>query len=331
MRSRDKTALLAIGFTFQLVMACDAGRSISQSDHGARLGRDDRPPAGTRSNNSAIQTVFIILMENHNWSQIQGSSSAPYINAELLPQSSYTDQYYNISGLHPSLPNYLWLEAGTNFGIRDDALPSVNHQSTSDHLVTYLENAGITWKSYQEGITGTDCPLTNRGKYAPKHNPMVYFDDITDINDPQSAHCIQNVRPYDELAGDLASGNVAQYNFITPDLCHDMHDTSGCETTNSVRNGDLWLSREVPQILGSDAFNAAGALFITWDEGSGSSDGPIGMIVLSPFAIGGGYHNAIYYNHSSTLRTMQEIFSVTPLLGDAENATSLSDLFSVYP
>jgi hypothetical protein len=60
-----------------------------------------------------IQTVFIILMENHNWSSIKGSPDAPYINS-LLPQASYCEQYYTPPGNHPSLPNYLWLEAGTN-------------------------------------------------------------------------------------------------------------------------------------------------------------------------------------------------------------------------
>jgi hypothetical protein len=33
----------------------------------------------------------------------------------------------------------------------------------------------------------------------------------------------------------------------------------------------------------------------------------------------------------STLRTMEEIFGVTPFLGDAANETDLSDLFTVFP
>jgi len=105
----------------------------------------------------------------------------------------------------------------------------------------------------------------------------------------------------------------------------------GCETPDPILNGDLWLSREVPNILASDAYNNNGALFITWDEGTGLSDGPIGMIVLSPLAVGGGYHNAVYYTHSSFLRTAEEVFNVGPLLGDAANANSLSDLFATYP
>jgi phosphatidylinositol-3-phosphatase len=71
-------------------------------------------------------------------------------------------------------------------------------------------------------------------------------------------------------------------------------------------------------------------LFILWDEGK-HSDGPIGMIALSPKAKGGGYQNTIHYTHSSALRTIQEMLGVSPLLGDAANATDLSDLFVSFP
>src|ERR1041385_4791354 len=271
-----------------------------------------------------VKTVFIILMENHNWSEIKGSASAPYINNTLLPMSSYTTQYFNPPGIHPSLPNYLWLEAGTNFGITNDSDPSINHQSTIQHLSTQLQTAGITWKSYQEDISGTTCPLTSVNKYAPKHNPMVYFDDVTDTNNANSANCIAHVRPYSELATDIANNTVPHYAFITPNLCNDMHDSCS-PTFNSILQGDNWLSAEVPKILNSAAYQNGGALFVTWDEGAGS-DGPIGMIVTSSLAKGGGYTNAIHYTHGSTLRTFEEIFGV-PLIRDAANQTDLSDLF----
>ncbi|TMH53097.1 MAG: phosphoesterase, partial [Betaproteobacteria bacterium] len=85
-----------------------------------------------------IKTVFIIVMENKNWVQILGSSSAPYINNTLLPMASHAELYFNPPLVHPSLPNYLWLEAGINFGIFNDDPPSANHQSTTEHLVTLL-------------------------------------------------------------------------------------------------------------------------------------------------------------------------------------------------
>ena len=280
------------------------------------------PPAG-------IQTVFIILMENHNWSSIKGSSSAPYINNTLLAQGAHAENYLNVPGIHPSEPNYLWLEAGTNFGVLNDSAPSVNHQSTTQHLSTLLQNSGIAWRSYQEGISGTVCPLTTTGLYAPKHNPMVFFDDVTNTNSASSANCIAHVRPYTQLATDLSSGQQARYNFITPDLCNDMHNTSGCATSDAVKNGDNWLAQNVPTILNSAAYRNGGALFITWDE-SEQGDHPIGMIVMSPKAKAG-YSNTLSYSHSSTLRTMQEIFGVSPMLGAAATATDLADLFTSFP
>ncbi len=277
------------------------------------------------------KTVFMIVMENTNWSAIEGSPSAPYINQTLLSMASYAREYYNPPGLHPSEPNYLWLEAGTNFGVKNDNDPGANHQSAAVHLVSLLDQVGITWKSYQEGITGTACPLQRSDLYAPKHNPMVYFDNITGGNDPQSAYCIAHARPYSELATDLQNGTVARYNFLTPNLCNDMHNSKGCNTTDRVENGDDWLAQEVPTILASQTFKEGGVLIITWDEGEHGGDGPIGLIMLSPNAKGGGYSNTIHYTHSSTLRTVQEIFGVRPFLGDAANAADLSDLFAAFP
>lgn len=276
-----------------------------------------------------IKTVWVIVMENHNWSSIKGSSSAPYINNTLLPMASHAEQYFNPPSIHPSLPNYLWLEAGTNFGILNDNAPSSNHQTTTQHLVTLLQNSAISWKTYQENITGTVCPLTSSGLYAVKHNPFVYFDDVTNNRSTTSGNCINHVRPFTELSTDLAHGTVAQYNFITPNLCDDMHDSCS-PTNNPVKQGDTWLANNVPTILNSAAYKAGGAIFITWDEAA-SGDGPVGMIVLSPFAKGNGYQNSIHYTHGSTLRTIEEIFGVTPLLRDAANQTDLRDLFTVFP
>src|SRR5437899_579485 len=145
-----------------------------------------------------IRTVFVIVMENESLSSIEGNPNAPYINHVLLPQASRCEQYYAIG--HPSLPNYLWLEAGTNFGIADDNPPSANHQATTNHLVTLLNRAGISWRTYQENISGGFVPLTNSYPYAVKHNPFAYFDDVTGTNNPANVYGIAHIRPYSKLA-----------------------------------------------------------------------------------------------------------------------------------
>jgi hypothetical protein len=265
-----------------------------------------------------IKNVFVIVMENSNWSSIKGSSAAPYINKTLLAQGAHAEQYMNVPNLHPSLPNYLWLESGSNQGVTDDDVPAGHPLASKQHLVTLLNNAGISWKAYQEDISGTVCPLDYVNNYAPKHNPMVYFTDVNGGLDSNSAYCIAHERPYTELAADLEANTVPQYSFITPNLCDDMHD---CGTAA----GDAWLQQEVPHILASKAYREGGALFITWDESEGSNV-PIGFIAMSPLAKAG-YTGQVSYTHSSTLRTIQEIFGVTPLLGGAATATDLSDLF----
>jgi phospholipase C len=273
-----------------------------------------------------IQTVFIIPMENGNWSSVHGSSYAPYINNTLLPNGAHAEQYYNPPGQHPSLPNYLWIEAGTNFGITSDILPSTGGQNTTNHFCAYLKAAGISFRSYSEDICGCNCPLANTNLYVPRHNPIVYFYDISNTNNAASATCISAVRPYSQLAGDLQNNTVARFNWVVPNLCDDMHNGSGCSTTNKILNGDTWLSYNLPSILTSSAYTNNGLVVIVWDEGAGTSDGPIGCIVLSPLAKKN-YSNTIHYTHSSLLRTFQNIFNVRPYLRDAANATDLSDLF----
>ena len=173
----------------------------------------------------------------------------------------------------------------------------------------------------------------------PKHNPMVFFDDVTGANDPNARYCIDHMRPLAKPAGfsgstfesDLKAGKVARYNFITPNLCDDMH-TSCPPSSNTVRQGDDWLAKWIPRIMASDAYKNDGAIFITWDEAEyadrcPSADCPVGMLVLSPLAKGGGYVSSAKLDHSSTLRTLQEIFGVRPFLRGAANATDLGDLF----
>ncbi len=308
--------------------ATDSGTTADgATDTGVDAAKDapaDAPPA------HVIQTVWVIVEENHNWSSIKGSAEAPYINKTLLPMGAHAEQYYNPPGLHPSEPNYLWMEAGDNLGVTDDKDPASNHQATKDHLVTYLDKVGVTWGSFQENIPDkTKCPLVSAGTYGAKHNPMVFFDDVTDTNKATSAYCLAHVHDYSAFAPLLGSGKLPRYNFLTPDVCNDMHGATGC-ATGTIKRGDDWLAAEIPKILASPEYKAGGAIFLTWDEGAGTSDGPIGMIVISPFAKKG-YSNTVKYTHSSLLRTLQTIFDAKPFLRDAAKATDLSDLFTSFP
>lgn len=332
-----RSAALCAGFSslaLFLTTHCGPPKGSPDDVGGRQYEALEREPVTTAADSAAkrathaIKTAFVIVMENKNWTSVRGSPSAPFINHVILPSAAMADNYTdNPKRVHPSEPNYIWMEAGDNLAITDDDTPDANFRNTRKHLVTLLQTADVPWKSYQQGISGKVCPLANENAYAPKHNPMVFFTDVTDGNDAHSENCISHVRPESELAGDLANNEVSGYVFITPDLCHDMHDT--CASGNSVKNGDDFLATEIPLIQASSAYKDGGAIFITWDEGE-SGDEAIGMVVLSPLAKVG-YHTATPFNHSSLLRTMQEVFAVEPLLRDAANVQSLGELFTSYP
>lgn len=286
-----------------------------------------------------LRNVFVIVMENHSWSTIKGSASAPYINGTLLKEAAHAESYSTPPGLHPSEPNYIWLEAGDNLGITTDDDPKKNHQSTTDHLTSQLEKAGISWKSYVENIDGTSCPLTSKGLYGAKHVPQLYFDDVTDTNSASSKHCIDHIRPYSELSADLTANKAPRFSFITPNLCNDMHGEvfgTTCQAliADTIKLGDDWLSKEVPKIVASQAYQDGGALFIVFDEGdeslgSEAEDGPIPMFVLSP-NVKKGYSSPTAFTHSSMLRTWQTIFGV-PYLRGAKTSNDLSEMFTSFP
>lgn len=346
-----------LGAALPLFLACGSGDGSNPDggDNGTDggVGKDGAAADGGTSDGGSggdagadsgggphvLQTVFIILMENHSWSTIKGSKSAPYINNTLAPAGGHAEQYFTPPKLHPSEPNYIWLEAGDNLGITTDDDPGKNHKPTTDHLSTQLDKAGVSWKAYAENISGTGCPLTSSGLYGTKHTPQLFFDDVTGTNDPNNKGCEAHVRPYSELATDLSGNKVARYNFITPNLCNDMHGetlgtTCNILTTDMIKKGDDWLKAQVPAILASNAYKNGGVLFVLFDEGdenliNGASDGPIPMIVLSPYAKTN-YQNSVHYTHSSMLRTMETIFGV-PFLRDAQNATDLRDFFTQFP
>ena len=121
------------------------------------------------------RAIFVIALENHNWEQpvhkfdggiqqIHQNPAAPYINslvngtaAGVSNQVSYASAYYHVLAtptgakfsIHPSEPNYLWAEAGTNFGITNDNDPYTgaptfpNNHDTPQHLSALLDECGL--------------------------------------------------------------------------------------------------------------------------------------------------------------------------------------------
>jgi hypothetical protein len=270
-------------------------------------------------------TVFTIVMENHSQGQILDDDGPLFIRA-LAAQGAVAAGYHD-PYVHPSEPNYLWMVAGENFGIISDDDPGPgNTIGATAHLADQIEHAGLTWKAYEESM-GAPCGLVSHDTYAAKHDPFVFFSDINGWDGTELApgpRCMQHVVDYSQLAADIASGQLPDYAFITPDLTHDMHD-------GSIADGDAWLATEVPQILASDAYRNGGALFLVWDEGANDADDPP-FIVVSP-NVRPGTVSQTPYDTSSYLLTVQKLLGLDALPCSANPASvqSMDDLFAAPP
>ena len=279
-----------------------------------------------------IQHVFVIAMENHDAAQIYGNSSAPYINGTLIPNYARTTNFNDELPSLPSEPHYLWMEAGTNaFSDRtftnDNDPSATNSTGSTAHLARQITDstAGVTWRTYQEGQNSTTgaCPIKSSGFYAAKHNPFVFFKDVSG-NPPSktNAFCAAHSRPYSSFATDLAANDMADYVFITPNQCHDMHGQSGCPNSNTIRAGDDWLKAELPRLIDWATLHA-GVILITWDEGSATTKVP--FLAIGP-GVKANFAGAVAYDHGSIIKSVEEILGL-PILSKVAGNNDLADLF----
>ena len=89
--------------------------------------------------------MVLVVEENHNYSDVVGSSSMPYLNS-LITKYGLATQYY--ANTHPSIGNYFMLTAGQTITTDDGFTGTVN----DDNIVRQLLAAGKTWKDYAEWL-----------------------------------------------------------------------------------------------------------------------------------------------------------------------------------
>jgi len=270
-------------------------------------------PCGTRSAPPAQYTHVIWLwMENKTYSQVIGSSSAPYTTQ--LAQQCATAKNYAIVG-SPSLPNYIGATAGQTFGIGDDNPPS-SHVLTADNLFRQVRAKGGTEKSYQESMP-SNCALSNSGTYAVKHNPAAYYTGGSDRTACTADNVPMGTTSSGPFLNDLNNNTLPTFSFITPNLCNDTHDCS-------VATGDAWLKAWVPKILASPAYQSGNtALVIMYDEYTA-----IPNVFISP-STHPGTALTTSVNHYALLRTTEEMLGITSYIAGAASAPSMRNAFNM--
>lgn len=271
------------------------------------LHTQSRRAASAHLHGRAPAHIAVILMENEEYGSVVGARSAPYIN-HLARRYALARAMYAVD--HPSLPNYLALTGGSTFGIHSDCT-TCTVDATS--LVDQLERAHVSWKAYMEDLPHPCFTGASANAYAKKHDPFAYYTRITD--DPRRCG---HIVPLTRLGADERHHALPRFIWITPNLCHDMHDCG-------VSTGDRFLAKLVPALLRSLGHN--GVLFLTWDEGSSdagccrlASGGHIATIVAGPGARRSA-RMTTQADHYSVLQTIEDLFRVPRLRGAACSCT----------
>ena len=78
-----------------------------------------------------LDHVFVIMMENHGYSQIVGNKNAPFAN-QYAKSANSTTNYFAVG--HPSSTNYLEIVGASNFGVRSDNAPDWHNGTCSPNL-----------------------------------------------------------------------------------------------------------------------------------------------------------------------------------------------------
>ncbi|MER5202497.1 alkaline phosphatase family protein [Streptomyces sp. NPDC002825] len=246
--------------------------------------------------------VVVVVFENHAYSQIIGSSSAPYINSLKAGGANLTQSY---AETHPSQPNYFALFSGSTQGITDDSCYTPGF-SSAPNLASELIAAGKTWKSYNETLPSQGSTTCSSGKYARKHNPWFGFSNV-----PTSSAYTMAQFPTDYTT-------LPQVSFVIPNLCSDMHDCT-------VGTGDTWLKNN----LGAYATWAKthnSLLVVTFDEDNRLAGNKIATVLYGQQVVPGSTSSTTY-NHYNLLRTIEDMHGTTHA-GQAANATPITGIWT---
>jgi phospholipase C len=279
-------------------------------------------PCGTLPLSSTNYThVIWVMMENHSYNTIIGSSQAPYINS-LAGECGLATNYHNIS--HPSLPNYIAMSSGLALSSLNPFTSDCSPSRKCSTSVQSIFGQVPSWKAYEESMP-SNCDRKNSGEYAVRHNPPPYYTSLST--------CATNDVPYPQLTTDLANGTLPAFSFVTPNLIDDMHD-------GTVAQGDTWLANNLPAILNSTAYQSGHVvLFVSWDEGEGGTSNDcatnttdigcqVATLAVSPSTTPG-TQSATLFNHYSLLGSTEQLLGV-PALGQAAGAGSMLSAFNLY-
>jgi acid phosphatase len=270
--------------------------------------------------------VFLVVLENHSFSEVIGSSSMPYLNS-LASQNSLATNYFG--NVHPSIGNYFMLTTGQIIAV-DDAFDGV---VPDDNLARAFAGAGKTWKAYMQSIPSQGYIGSDVLPYVKHHNPFAFFTDVAGADGQHATAAAQNIVPFTQLAADMAANALPNFGFVAPDFNHDAHQcpdgSDTCPDSQRLTTADMWLQTNIDPLIKSPAF-ANGVLVVLFDEGDFSdlaNGGGQVAVVLAGSHVKTGFRSTTFYQHQNLLRLVLDLLQVSDRPGAAATAASMNEFF----
>jgi phosphatidylinositol-3-phosphatase len=281
-----------------------------------------------------VKHVLVVVLENQSYDQVMGHAK---LRASTMLASSCGVGSKTFGASHTSASNYLALVSGTVGHFSGCGSVSACSSPGQVNLFSQLRTAGLTWKSYEEAMPGACWQHSTSGTYKIGHNPALFYG-LPD--------CAKNDVPVPDLTAssgpfyaDLTQRTLPAYAFVTPSLVNDGEGKGGYPAA------DAWLAKFVAVVEGSPSYQSGDTLLlVTNDEGTGTDavkgedctartrdlagtqeSCHVPLFVVYPWA---GGKDGTFFDHYSLLRTVEDLFGLTPLAG-AAGVTSLVGHFGI--
>ena len=278
-------------------------------------------PSPTPATFPAADHVFLVVLENHAFSQVIGSPFMPYLNS-LAAQHSLATNYF--ANTHPSIGNYFMLTTG-NIETNNDAFTGT---VSADSVPRAFAAAGKTWKAYMESLPSAGYTGGDVYPYFKHHNPFAYLTDVLG-----STAETANMVPYTQLSADMTAGTLPSFAFIAPNAEDDAHDcpTGGsvCMDSDKLTAADNWLKNNIDPLIKSPAL-ANSVFIIVFDESLAvdlvNGGGKVAWVMAGSH-VKSAFKSTTLYQHQSTLRLVMDLLRISDHPGNSATAPTMGEFF----
>lgn len=284
---------LAVCLAITMTGSAGATAAPSQPSAAART-------AATAPAVPAYSHVVLVMLENHEQSQIIGSSNAPYLTYLARHGANFTNSY---GVQHPSQPNYLELFSGSNHGVNDDSCP---HTFAANNLGHQLIASHRSFRTYAESLPAAGSLVCSKGNYARRHVPSTDFSDLS-----------QRAVTKTLAAFPANFNNLPTFSWVTPNLWDDMHN-------GPVSVGDAWVKKHLNAYAQWAKLHNS-LLIVTFDEDDRLGGNKIATIFYGAHIRVGNYTERV--DHYRVLRTLERMYKLAPL-GLAAKRAAITDVFT---